>query len=83
MSENKRQYIERIHYSLQLKEHLDMVRQEAAIQVTKMKDFSECQKKKYVERIEKLEQMLAECRALGCSEFKKRNNVSARDRVGK
>lgn len=76
LAENKRQYIERMHYSLQLKEHLDIVRQEAAIQVTKTKDFCECQKNKYSECIQKLEQKLAECRAQACFEFKKRDRVS-------
>lgn len=76
LADHKRKYTEHVHYSLQLKEQLNMVRQEAAIQVTKVKDFSECQKNKYNEYIRTLEQNLAECRALACSEFKKRENVS-------
>lgn len=76
MAENQRLYMERTHYSLQLKDHLDALREEAAIQMTKTKDFSECQRLKYTEYIQKLEQQLAECRAVACSEFKKRDHVS-------
>lgn len=76
MAENKRLYMEHKHYSLQLEEHLDTVREEAAIQVTKVKDFSECQKLKYTEYIQNLEQQLAECRAISCCELKKRDLVS-------
>lgn len=73
---NKQQYKERTHYSLQLKEQLDTVREEAAIQVTKIKDFSECQRLKFVHEIQKLENQLAETRAMACNEFKRRDNVS-------
>lgn len=76
LAENKRLFAERTHYSLQLKEHLDTVREEAAIQVTKIKDFAECQRLKYTEYIQKLEHQLAESRAVACAEFKKRDHVS-------
>lgn len=76
LAENKRLYKERAHYSLQLKDHLNAVREEAAIQVIKTKDFSECQKLKYTENIQKLEQKLAESRASACLEFEKRDCVS-------
>lgn len=76
MAENDRLYRERTHYSLQLKDHLDAVREEAAIQVTKTKDFSECQRNNYTDYIQKLELQLAECRAVACSEHKKRDHVS-------
>lgn len=74
--ENERLYMERTHDSLQLKYHLDALREEAAIQVTNIKDFSECQRLKYTDYIQKLEHQLAECRAMACSEFKKRDHVS-------
>lgn len=76
IAENEQLYKERTHYSLQLKNHLDAVREEAAIQVTKTKDFSECQRIKYTNYIQKLELQLAECRAVACSEYKKRDHVS-------
>lgn len=76
LEENKRLYMERTHYSLQLKEHLDTMREEAALQVTKVKDFSECQRIKFAENIQKLEEQLAKSRAMACAEFKKRDNVS-------
>ncbi|XP_050531053.1 227 kDa spindle- and centromere-associated protein-like [Daktulosphaira vitifoliae] len=75
LSINKQQYKERTHYALQLKEHLDTVRQEAAIQVTKIKDFAECQRAKSIEEIHKLEQQLAETRAMTCCEYKRRDNI--------
>lgn len=76
LAENERLYTERTHYSLQLKEHLDAVREEAAVQVTKIKDYTECQKQLYTDYIQKLERQLAESRALACAEFKKREHVS-------
>lgn len=76
LKENKRLYVERTHYALQLNDHLNAVREEAAIQVTKIKDFFECQKLKYTEYIQQLEKQLAESRAIACSEFKKRDHVS-------
>jgi len=76
LAENKRLYMERTHYSLQLKENLDLVRKEAALQVTKTKNFSECQILKYVEYIQQLEQKLVEHRAISCLEFQKRDQVS-------
>lgn len=75
MAEDKRRYKERTHYSLQLKEHLNVVREEAAIQVSKIKDFSECRRLNYADYIEKLERQLAECRAVACAEFEKRDQV--------
>lgn len=76
LEENKRLYKERTHYSLQLKENLDLIRKEAALQVTKTKNFSECQMLKYVEYIKQLEQKLVEHRAITCLEFQKRDQVS-------
>jgi len=76
LEENMRLYKERTHYSLQLKENLDLVRKEAALQVTKTKHFSECQMLKYVEYIKQLEQKLVENRAKACLEFQKRDQVS-------
>jgi len=76
VEENKRLYKERTHYSLQLKENLDLVRKEAALQVTKTKNFTECQVLKYVEYIKQLEQKLVEHRAIACLEFQKRDQVS-------
>lgn len=76
MAENERLYRERTHYSLQLKDHLDAVREEAAIQVTKTKDFSECQRNQYTDYIRKLEKQLADCKTLTCAENKKRNQAS-------
>lgn len=76
IKENKRLYMERTHYSLQLKEHLDSVREEAAIQVTKLKSFMECQRINYTDYIQKLEQQLAESRAMASLEIKKRDQVS-------
>lgn len=76
LEENKRLYKERTYYSLQLKEHLDTVREEAALQLTKTKDFSACQMIKLTKDIQNLEQQLAESKATACSESKKRDNVS-------
>lgn len=76
LKENSRLYIERSHYALQLKDHLNTVREEAAIQVTKIKDFFECQKLKHTVYIQQLEKQLAESRAIACSEFKKHDHVS-------
>lgn len=76
LAENKRLYMERTHYSLQLKENLDLVRKEAALQVTKTKNFAECQMLKYVEYVKQLEQKLVEHRAIACLEFQKRDQVS-------
>lgn len=76
IAENERLYKERTHYSLQLKDHLDAVREEAAVQVTKTKDFSECQKNQYTDYIRKLEKQLADCRTVTCAEFKKRDQAS-------
>lgn len=76
LEENKRLYKERTHYSLQLKENLDLVRKEAALQVTKTKNFTECQMLNYVEYIKELEQKLVEHRAIACLEFQKRDQVS-------
>ncbi|XP_003242276.1 synaptonemal complex protein 1 [Acyrthosiphon pisum] len=78
LEENKRLYKERTHYSLQLKENLDLVRKEAALQVTKTKNFTECQMLKYVEYIKQLEQKLVEHRAIACLEFQKRDQIDAR-----
>ncbi|KAL5238725.1 hypothetical protein ACI65C_006135 [Semiaphis heraclei] len=78
LEENKRLYKERTHYSLQLKENLDLVRKEAALQVTKTKHFSECQMLKYVEYIKQLEQKLVEHRAIACLEFQKRDQIDGR-----
>ncbi|VVC29731.1 Hypothetical protein CINCED_3A002740 [Cinara cedri] len=78
IEENNRLYMERTHYSLQLKDYLDVAREEAAMQVTKIKDFSECQKKNYGEYIQELEQKLAESRAMACCEFQKREEVDTR-----
>lgn len=77
--ENKQLYMERTHYSLQLKEHLNSMREEAAIQVTKIKDFAECQKGQYADYIQLLEQQLAKSRAQACAELKKRDQVSSSD----
>lgn len=76
LEENKRLYMERTHYSLQLKESLDIVRKEAALQVTKTKNFAACQMLKYNEYIRQLEQKLVENRAVACLEFQKRDQVS-------
>jgi hypothetical protein len=76
LEESQRRYIERSHYLIQLKEQLEVVREESAIQVTKFKDIFEYQKLKYTDCIENLEQQLAKCRAIACAEFKKRDNVS-------
>ncbi|CAI6353460.1 unnamed protein product [Macrosiphum euphorbiae] len=78
VDENKRLYKERTHYSLQLKENLDLVRKEAALQVTKTKNFTECQVLKYVEYIKQLEQKLVEHRAIACLEFQKRDQIDGR-----
>lgn len=79
LTENKQLYMERTHYSLQLKEHLNSMREEAAVQVTKIKDFAECQKSQYADYIQLLEQQLAKSRALACAELKKRDHVSCSD----
>ncbi|KAF0771681.1 ankyrin repeat domain-containing protein 36B, partial [Aphis craccivora] len=76
--ENKRLYMERTHYSLQLKENLDLVRKEAALQVTKTKNFAECQMLKYAEYVKQLEQKLVEHRAIACLEFQKRDQIYER-----
>lgn len=76
LNENNRLYVERTHYALQLKDLLNTVREEAAVQVTKINDFFECQKLKYTEYIQQLEKQLAESRAMACSEFKKHDHVS-------
>ncbi|KAE9533894.1 hypothetical protein AGLY_008973, partial [Aphis glycines] len=78
LAENKRLYMERTHYSLQLKENLDLVRKEAALQVTKTKNFAECQMLKYVEYVKQLEQKLVEHRAIACLEFQKRDQIDER-----
>lgn len=76
LANNKLQYMEHEHYAFQLNEHLNSMREEAAIQVTKIKDFAECQKSQYADYIQLLEQQLAKSRALACAELKKRDHVS-------
>lgn len=78
IAENERLYRERTHYSLQLKDHLDTVREEAAIQVTKTRDFSECQRNQYTDYIRKLEKQLADCNTMTCAEYQKRDQASIR-----